>query len=380
MSEKIQLGRYGENPHQIAWKQVDESYKGPNVLTEPLHGKPLGYNNLQDANAALEVILNLHNISAVVVMKHKNPCGLATGDNLRETFENAWLGDEISAFGSIVGYSQEVDEDTIKLLSRKFVEVLVAPSYSQDAVKWIKKTKSTGDLRVIATGPLENPPEFVEEHKIRGGTISQTLDNRLYLCDNFEDLLKSPVALIEQNSGIEYKVGNVTREPFVIGMEGLVRFAIIAGKHTKSNAIILAYEYEIGKYRVLSMGAGQPNRKDSGEKLALTKAQENLMRQYFREQELDYPMTMDRMIRNREYNDELTGRIREYAKRILSSNRVVLFSDAFFPFKDGLVAAAELGIKYIVQPGGSKGDDDVIKAADEYGVSMVFTGIRHFRH
>jgi len=380
MVEKIQLGRYGENPHQIAWEKIDESYEGPNVLTAPLHGKPLGYNNLLDANTALEVILDLRDRPAAVVMKHKNPCGLATGDDLGEAFTNAWFGDEVSAFGSIVGYSQEVDENVVKLLSNKFVEVLVAPSYKEDSLEWIKVRKSKKDLRVIATGPLEDAPEFIEKHEIRGGRLSQTQDNRLYLCDCVEKLLQKPQKITEPNSGLEYQVGVVTEKTFVKSMERLIEFAIIAGKHTKSNAIILAYEYEDGKCRVLGMGAGQPNRKDSGEKLALTKAQENLMRQYFREQELDFVTTMDKMARDSQYRNRLLESINRYTQNILASNKVVLFSDAFFPFRDGLVAAAELGVKYIIQPGGSKGDNSVIKAANEYGVSMVFTGIRHFRH
>lgn len=376
---KEKLGRYGENPHQTAWKEIDETYQGPSVL-EPLHGKPLGYNNLQDANTALDILLDLHDRSAVVVMKHKNPCGLATGDNLAEAFTNAWFGDEVSAFGSIVGYSQQVNEDAVKLLSNKFVEVLIAPSYDKEALDWIRSRRTKKDLRVIATGPLENAPEFIEEHKIRGGTLSQTPDNRLYLCDSIEGLLSKPQEITEPNSGIEYRVGAVTKREFDEDMQGLIEFSIIEGKHTKSNAIILAYEYEKGKYRVLGMGAGQSNRKDSGEKLSLPKAQENLMRQYFREQGLDYPATMDKIIRNSPYRNNLLGIIEEYTKNILSSNKVVLFSDAFFPFRDGLDAAAELGVKYVVQPGGSKQDEEVIRAANQHDVAMIFTGIRHFRH
>jgi len=377
---KEKLGRYGENPHQTAYGETDEIYQGPNVFTEPLHGKPLGSNNIEDANTALEVLLDLHDRPAVVIMKHKNPCGLATGDNLAEASTNAWFGDEVSAYGSVVGYSQQVNEDAVRLLSNKFVEVLIAPSYDKEALDWIKSKKTKRDLRVIATGPLENAPEFIEEHKIRGGTLSQTQDNRLYLGDSIEDLLSKPQKMTEPNSGLEYHVGTVTERGFDEDMQGLIEFSIIEGKHTKSNAIILAYEYEKGKYRVLGMGAGQPNRKDSGEKLALPKAQENLMRQYFREQGLDYPATMDKIIRNSQYRDNLLETIEEYRKNILSSKNVVLFSDAFFPFRDGLDAVAELGVKYVVQPGGSKQDEEVIRAANQHDVAMIFTGIRHFRH
>ena len=233
---------------------------------------------------------------------------------------------------------------------------------------------------MIATGSLQNTCDFTEKHKIRGGTLSQTQDNKIFLCDNFQKLLITARKITEKNSGIEYLVGAVTEKRFKDGMEGLIDFSIIAGKHTHSNAIILAYEYEKGKYRVLGMGAGQPNRKDSGEKLSLPKAQENLMRQYFKEKGLDYPMVMDKIIRNGEYGINMIERIKKYTNDLISSDKVVLYSDAFFPFRDGLDAAAELGVKYIVQPGGSKNDEEVIKAANEHDVAMIFTGIRHFKH
>jgi len=377
---KEKLERYGENPHQTAWIEIDESYKGPNIVKKQLHGIPLSYNNIIDANSALEVMLDFYDKNASVVIKHTNPCGLATGDDLTEAFKNAWYGDEVSAFGSIVGYSNELDENTVKLLRGKFVEVLVAPSYSKEALDWIKKQESKEELRVIKTGPLEDTPEFIEEHKIRGGTISQTRDNRLYLCDSIDELLLEPKVIQEPNSGNKYLVGNVTERTFDDDTKGLIEFSIIAGKHTKSNAIILAYEYSKGRYRILGMGAGQPNRKDSVEKLAGPKAQENLMRQYFREQRLCPYITFDKMNRDTKYRNKTFRAIRKYTEHILSSKRVVLFSDAFFPFRDGLDAVADLGVKYVIQPGGSKNDNELIKAADQQGVAMIFTGIRHFKH
>ncbi len=380
MSKKIQLGRYGENPHQTAWKEVDESYNGPNVLTKILHGKPLGYNNLLDANTALEVMLDFPREPAAVVVKHQNPCGLATGYDLKEAFKNAWFGDEVSAFGSVVGYSQKVGQDVVKLLTNKFVEVLVAPDYDESALTWIKRKKSKKNLRIIATGNLENPPNVIEKHYIRGGIISQTQNNKICLGDKIDDILTKPKLRIEPKTKIKYKIGCVTKKKIKDNMENLVRFAIIAGKHVKSNAIILAYEYETEKYRLLGIGAGQPNRKDSVEKLVIPKAKENLMRQYFREQSLDYVITMDKIIHDKEYGNKISKEIESYTKNILSSEKVVLFSDAFFPFRDGLVAAAQSGIRYIVQPGGSTMDESIIKTANEYGLAMSFTGIRHFRH
>ena len=378
---KEQLGRYGENPHQKSWKEEDEAFKGPSVLAPALHGKPLGYNNLIDAASALEIMIDLQEVPAVAVLKHTNPCGLATGDSLAEAFVNAWYGDEVSAFGSIVGFTKEVDLETAKLLSGKFVEVLVAPAYSPEALEWIKRQKSKEDLRVIATGPIEGAPDFVETREIRGGVLSQTRDNRLYLCDSVKALLDEPQEITEPNSVLTYKVGTVTEQKFGEFREGLVEFGIVAAKHTKSNAIVIVYEYEFQKYRLLGMGAGQPNRLDSVRKLALPKAKENLMRQYFREHGLDYPMTMDRMSHDPEYNSALVDGMRKYERWIMSEQATVLLvSDAFFPKRDAVDAAAEGGIRSIVQPGGSKADQEVIKAANEHSIAMIFTGIRHFKH
>ncbi len=375
---RVQLGRYGENPHQKAWSERGEGFAGPTVLNPPLHGKPLGYNNYLDANTALDVMLDLSDRPSAVVIKHQNPL-IAACSSLPEAFKNAWLGDEISAFGSIVGYNQPVDLDTIKLLDGKFVEVVVAPSFADEALAWIKSQSTKTDLRVIATGPLEGE-ETLEERTIRGGRLYQTRDNKLYLCETASQLLNPAQELTEPNSGIKYQVGTVTREEFQSSMEGLIEFAIINGKHAKSNAIVLAYEYAPGQYRTLGLGAGQMNRLDAVRKLAVPKAKENLMRQYFREKGLDYTITMDRIVHDPEYRENLSREINAYTREILTSNRVVLFSDAFFPKRDGLVAAAETGVRYIIAPGGSNKDLDVIAAANQEGVAMIFTGIRHFKH
>ena len=377
--------RYGENPHQSARVSVDEEYQGPTVLSEPLYGKPLSYNNILDANAALEVMLDLAETPAAVVIKHGNPCGLATGEDLAAAFTNAWSGDEISAFGSVIGFSQEVDVRTIKRTKGRFVEAVVAPSYSPEALAWIKGNKAKADLRVIAAGPLENAPLFEQQRSIRGGTISQTEDKRLHLAESLEALIHEAKELTEPNSETKYKVGHVAGNYFSDTATGLVKFATIAGKHTKSNAIVIAYEYGMDVegqrfYRVLGMGAGQPNRLDSAEKLALTKARENLAREYLRKEKRDYETTIQRMTTDPQFADRIAQGIKDYTRATLSSHRVVLFSDAFFPFRDGLVAVADAGVKYVVQPGGSKGDEDVIQAAKEYGMSMLFTGVRHFKH
>ena len=371
--------KYGENPHQSATVKIDLSYEGPTVLNKPLLGPEMSTTSVYDSGAALDAMIDLRNSSAAVVIKHTNPCGLATGGSLEEAFQNAWFGDEISAFGSFVGFSQKLTFEAAKKLGGgKHVVGVIAPDYEDKAVDWLKRRKK--GTAVIKTGELVDT-SYIETRSVRGGEVSQTSDNRLYLAENIDDLLDECQKLVEPNSGITYaRVGPVTEEKFAGGMEGLVEFSIIAGKHTKSNAIILAYEYEAGKYRVLGMGAGQPNRMDSGAKLSLPKATENLMRQYFRENSLNYPWEFTRMLADPEVDRRIRTQIFEYTREIIGSKKVVLFSDAFFPFRDGLVAAAELGVKYIVSPGGSKGDEDVIKAANEMGVAMVFTGIRHFKH
>tara|TARA_Y100000310_G_scaffold308996_1_gene352647 strand:- start:2227 stop:3366 length:1140 start_codon:yes stop_codon:yes gene_type:complete len=366
---KEKLGRYGENPHQEAWIEMDESYKGPSILNKPLHGKPLSYNNLQDANAALEIMLDLKDKAAVVVLKHKNPCGLATGKELVSAFENAWYGDEISAFGSIVGFTQAVTLDVVKLLKGKFVEIILAPSFDKEALDWVESVPGKKNLRVIETGEL-NSSDFIEEYSIRGGRVSQTQDNKLFLCNDIEGLFNEPQTITEPNSEIVYQVGTVTNTKFNDSMKGLTEFSMVAGKHTRSNAIVLVYEYEEGQYRVLGMGAGQPNRIDAFRKLAFTKAKENLTRQYCRENGLDYDS----------FNGKISGEADDYGSKILGSERVVLFSDAFFPKTDSVITAFKLGVRHIVCPGGSIADDEVVKAADEKEVAMIFTGIRHFRH
>ncbi|MFH1307663.1 MAG: IMP cyclohydrolase [archaeon] len=384
--DMTKLGRYGENPHQVASGGKQRGYKGPTVMNPPLHGKPLGYNNLKDANAALETILEFQDKPAVVVVKHKNPCGLATGENLAEAFENAWYGDQISSFGSVVGYSKIVDEETVQLLKNKFVEVIIAPGYTNGALDWIKSQNSKKDLRVIdimgEKGDIELPKikDYNELNTVIGGMLKQTANQKLFLT-NLEALLGRPVKYTELNSGNEYIVGTVTQEKFDENQLGLIEFASIAGKHTHSNAIVLAYEYAGDKYRVLGMGAGQPNRMDSAKKLALPKGRENLMRQYFRIKGLDFAQMMDTMINTWPIqNLETSAPIGEYIDKILGSARVVLYSDAMFPKRDGLDAAVDMGVKYVIQPGGSKADDEIIKAANESEIAMIFTGMRHFKH
>ena len=379
--------RYGENPHQQAHVRRDGDYEGPTVLTDPLHGKPLSYNNILDADAAMRVLLDFADRPSVVVMKHKNPCGLGTGETLGDAFTAAWRGDAVSRYGSIVGYSQEVGEEDIAKTGKGFVEVVVAPSYTADALAWVRSKPNKVKMRLIATGPLEETKSFVGEHVIRGGVISQTSDNRLY--DGTIDDLFGTATVIgrDEKENPQYSQGVATKRKFDVKMKGLVEFGVIASKHTGSNAIVIVYEHAPGQYMMLGMGAGQPNRLDSVVKLSLPKARENLVREFVRKNPGHLPaigldIKAAELHRRLEKGEGRHGfhEVEAYLHDTLSSDRVVLASDAFFPKPDGLEAAAMGNIKYVVQPGGSQGDESVIAAADLHRVAMMFTGVRHFRH
>jgi len=383
MAERIKLERGGENPHQEAWKEVIQRYGPATVFKEPIHGKPLGYNNLQDANAALEVLMDMSEhfsgIPSAVVLKHKNPCGLATATTLRQALEYAWRGDEVSSFGSVVGFSRTVNRDVIERTKGKFIEVIVAPDYDQDALDWVNGEESKKDLRLIETDNLIRDSSYVERHEMQGGALLQTRDDELYLGNVAELLFSESITRSELKGKIGYVTGPVSKRRFEKGMEKLFDFSVIAGKHIKSNSVSIVYECAQGNYRILGMGAGQPNRKASVE-LALKTAREGLMREYFRERSLDYAMVMNDFLRGSEDGKKVLKDAYEYANSILSSNKTVLFTDSFFPFPDGLVTAANGGIRYIATPGGSIKDKEVIEAADRENVALVFTGRRHFRH
>ncbi len=326
--------RYGEN-----WHQTAKFYKEPGV-TEPsianakqLHGKVLSYNNYVDAQSALDVILEFRDKTAVSVVKHSNPCGLATGNTLSEALSRAWDGDPVSSFGSIICMTRKPDVKTLEFLKGKFVELIMAPGYDDDALLFLKNKSK--DLRILELllddgMPLENTYQYIV-----GGMLVQSRDMGLYM-----------------------KWETVTESPFPDGKRGLSEFAVIACKYIKSNAVVIAREYEKGFYQILSIGAGQPNRVDAIRKLAATKAVENLEILYEREKP---DISKDEFIRN------IMG-------------ECVLASDAFFPFDDSIIHCAENNIRYIVSPGGSIRDKEVIATANRLGVSLVFTGMRHFLH
>jgi phosphoribosylaminoimidazolecarboxamide formyltransferase/IMP cyclohydrolase len=331
--------RYGENWHQEATYYKDFTGCGPNISNaKQLHGKELSYNNYIDIDNALLTLKDLNSENpSVVIVKHNNPCGLATGKTLKDAFLAAWDGDPISAFGSIVCVNRVFDAETAKLLDKKFIEIIVAPGFEPDALEILKKKSET--LRLLELTGFDQPfdGKYVYKH-VTGGLLEQTRD----------------VGLFE-------KWDLVTKTGFPDSKKGLSDFAMSSCKCIKSNSISIAYEYEPGFYMLLGMGAGQPNRVDSIGKLAAPKAKNNLKEMYVRNEALQKEMTYE-----------------EYVDRVFSE--CVMASDAFFPFDDSVVYAHEAGLRYVLSPGGSIRDDEVIATADRLGMAMIFTGMRHFLH
>jgi len=324
--------RYGENDHQQATFFPEFPGAEPNLSScTQLHGKELSYNNLVDADAALEAVRDLHEDPAVAIIKHMNPCGYATGKTLAQAFEAAWQGDPVSAFGSVIAVSRKLDLATAEKLKGRFVEVLLAPGFDTDALEYLQKKSK--DIRLLDLGQMTAPqPRKVYKH-VLGGMLEQDRDVELWR-----------------------KWETVTRAEFPKEIRALAGFTWKACKHVKSNAIVIGYEYAPGSYTLIGMGPGQPNRIDSNLKLSQPRARENL----------------ERMAKEKGLEPE------SFVPDALS--RSVMGSDAFFPFDDNVKAAHEGGIRYIVQPGGSLRDAEVIATADALGIAMVFTGTRHFRH
>lgn len=322
--------RYGENSHQKAWLYTDSvALEACIAETEVLHGKEMSYNNYVDGEAALEVVRELCDVPAVSIIKHTNPCGLATGENLAQALEAAWAGDPVSAFGSVIAVTRSVDLAAAEALKGRFVEALIAPDFDADALEFLKaKSKNIRLLKLKQPLAPAKPQQMLKQ--INGGMLVQDVD-----------------------TAAEAKWDVVSSTTFPGNKEALAKFGIKACKHTKSNAIVLVEEYADNQFAVLGMGAGQPNRVDSLRKLSVTKATQNLK------------------TRDPEISDE------EIARRIGES---VFISDAFFPFADSIDEAHTVGARYIVEPGGSIRDEEVIAACDKYGIAMAFTGTRHFKH
>jgi phosphoribosylaminoimidazolecarboxamide formyltransferase/IMP cyclohydrolase len=327
--------RYGENDHQKAMFFLEKDARAaqePNLgSARQLHGKELSYNNLVDADAALESVRELHADPAVSIIKHMNPCGYATGATLDQAFEAAWEGDPVSAFGSVIAVTRRIDLPTAEKLKGRFVELLIAPGFDADALEYLQKKSK--DIRLLDIGRLEPARDRKVFKHILGGMLVQDRDVELYRKWEQPSQAKLPASLT-----------------------GLAQFTWKACKHVKSNAIVIGYEYAPGLYSLVGMGPGQPNRIDSNVKLCQPRARENLKRE--------------------------AQRLGRDPERFLAEAlpNCVMASDAFFPFDDNVIAAHEGGIRHIVQPGGSLRDPDVIATADRLGVSLTFTGTRHFRH
>ncbi|MEW6051466.1 MAG: bifunctional phosphoribosylaminoimidazolecarboxamide formyltransferase/IMP cyclohydrolase [Candidatus Zixiibacteriota bacterium] len=302
--------RYGENPHQKAALYADPTYRAPSLVrAEILSGKELSFNNYGDLDACLEMVLDFTEPFACVV-KHANPCGAAVGETIAEAYQKAYDSDPLSAYGSIIGLNQEVDMTCAQILHETpFVECMLAPSFTAEALDLLrkKKTRRLLALKEIARG---RGKDQIVYRFLQGGLLAQTADDAI--------TTKVSLQVVTRRQPTKEEIGDLL-------------FAWKVVKQTKSNAIVLAKSGA-----TVGIGMGQTSRVDSSF-LAVKRAGER-------------------------------------------AKGAVCASDAFFPMPDGLEVAANAGVTAFIQPGGSKGDPDVIAAADKAGVAMVFTGIRHFRH
>ncbi len=311
--------RYGENPHQQASLYVPTFGGGRNVAAHQVQGKELSYNNLNDADAALELIGEFRDDRpSVVIVKHANPCGVATADTLLEAYEAALACDPVSAFGGIIALNRPLDRATAEAISGIFTEVVAAPD-ADDEAKAIFAAKK--NLRLLLAGPLADPRRLgISMKTIAGGALLQSRDNGR--------ISREDLKLVTRRAPSEQELADCL-------------FAWTVAKHVKSNAIVYAKGGATA-----GIGAGQMNRLESA-RIAAWKARDAADKAGWPE-----PRTIGSAVA----------------------------SDAFFPFADGLLAAVEAGATAVIQPGGSIRDEEVIAAADEAGLAMVFTGMRHFRH
>lgn len=320
--------RYGENWHQEAMAYFGTTGFG---RAKKLAGKETSFNNYLDFEAALSTVIESPEAPAAVVIKHNNPCGFATGDSLNEALIRAFEGDPTSAFGGVLAFNERVDAATAGWLEKRFVEGIIAPGFDDDALSILLKKANLILLELPDIGKGKGPgPEY---RFIWGGILQQQPD----------DLLVK-----------DFKC--VTAREFPAEKKELALFAYKAAKHIKSNAISIVREYKKGRYQIMGIGAGQPNRVQSV-MLAVEKTKENLLREFGGGS-------------SEGTEDMLRGKIHE----------MVMGSDAFFPFADGVELAAQGGIRAIIQPGGSQRDSEVIEMCNRMDVAMVMTGVRHFKH
>ena len=306
--DKVQELRYGENPHQSAafYKGMNPQYSLANA--KQLHGKELSYNNIQDGNAAIEILKDFEGQPAVVGLKHMNPCGVGIGKTIEEAWDKAYEADPVSIFGGIVAANREIDAATATEMAKIFLEVIVAPSFSKEALEILTKKKN---LRLLQLDHIDQKNRKASKAKtVLGGLLIQDSDTQL--------LHESELKVVTK------------RQPTEAEMRDLL-FAWKVVKHTKSNGIAIAKDL-----CTTGVGPGQVSRIWA-----------------------------------------LENAIRQGSDRIAGS---VMASDAFFPFSDCVEAAHQAGITAIIQPGGSVRDQESIDAANKYGIAMIFTGMRHFKH
>nr|WP_244968580.1 bifunctional phosphoribosylaminoimidazolecarboxamide formyltransferase/IMP cyclohydrolase [Rosenbergiella australiborealis] len=308
---KKQDMRYGENSHQQAAFYIEETLSEASVATAVQHqGKALSYNNIADTDAALECVKEFEQ-PACVIVKHANPCGVATANDLLQAYDCAYATDPTSAFGGIIAFNRELDAATAQaIISRQFVEVIIAPSASSEA---LAITAAKQNVRVLTCGEWQQRQNGFDFKRVNGGLLVQDRDLGMVCQDELKVVTK--------------------RQPTEEELRDAL-FCWKVAKFVKSNAIVYAKNN-----RTIGIGAGQMSRVYSAKIAGIKAADEGL---------------------------EVSGS--------------AMASDAFFPFRDGIDAAAAVGIRCVIQPGGSIRDDEVIAAADEHGIAMIFTGMRHFRH
>ncbi len=377
-----QLGRYAENWHQKGWLYREEGVAWPNLPNcNQVHGGPLGYNNYLDGEGAMLAALEYTDVPAVSIIKHSNPCGLATGTTIEEAFERAWQGDPVSAFGSVICLTRPMTLGIAKLIENRFVEIIIAPKIEEKALEYIQSLgKKKAGLRLMEYGHMKGKKAVATKLRaVVGGMLEQEFDDKYYLSKTAADLTGPLKDFKCKNSGKTLKVGVASKKKPPRGAEGLIEFGLKHCKNVKSNAICMVREYKKGKYQVLGMGCGQPNRKDSV-MLCGMRATDNLQTEFARAQ--GAKGARDEFIASltKKKAAEYLKMEAAYIKKQLEGGRVVLISDAFFPFRDGLDNAAETGVKFVVEPGGSIRDNEVIGAANEHGIALVFTGVRKFNH
>jgi len=314
---KLQDLRYGENPHQQAAFYRD-LYPAPGslVTAQQLQGKELSYNNIADADAAWEAVKSFTG-KACVIVKHANPCGVAVGKDPLEAYSKAFQTDPTSAFGGIIAFNSTLDQAAAEAVSKQFVEVLIAPDYTEEALAVFKAKANVRVLKIdLPKGGSTAWEQGRNSHDIKrvgSGILIQTADNH--------ELTEADLKIVSKKQPTKQQLADLM-------------FAWNVAKYVKSNAIVFC-----GKGMTLGVGAGQMSRVDST-KIAAIKAQG-------------------------------AG---------LTLKDSVVASDAFFPFRDGIDVLAEAGASCVIHPGGSMRDEEVIAAADEHGLVMVLTGVRHFRH